>query len=224
MLVLKRQCLSKRRPQIPKYREKHNLAHQAELMSVTNRPFQNPDSLWLSLIDTTTSLWLSPMRQLFSWVTWHKWCNVTYRYVLQCHNVTVSQIAVSKSQNILNEGRCSIVRGVERKGSPSQNFWHRLQRRLDSHSLQKELVQIWCQRRSMAAISYLQMIPNLCNITGGDQGDRDKKGSFLTTRKSSNYSCPGFGEFSAACCTFEITRSSEMNVAFSITRSSRLIY
>ena len=201
-----------------------NLAHQAELMSVTNRSFQNPASLWLSLIDTTTSLWLSPMRQLFSWVTWHKWCNVTYRYVLQCHNVTVSQIAVSKSQNILNEGRCSIVRGVERKGSPSQNFWHRLQRRLDSHSLQTELVQIHFQWRSMAAISHLQMIPNLCNITGGDQGDQDKKGSLLTTRKNSNYSCPGFGEFSAACCTFEITRSSEMNVAFSITRSSRLIY
>ena len=153
-----------------------------------------------------------------------QWRNVKYRYVSQCHNVTVSQIAASKSQNILNEGRCSIVRGVERKGSPSQNFWHRLQRRLDSHSLQKELVQIWCQRRSMAAISYLQMIPNLCNITGGDQGDQDKKGSFLTTRKNSNYSCPGFGDFSAACCTFEITRSSEMNVAYSITRSSRLIY
>ena len=51
-----------------------------------------------------------------------QWRNVTYRYVLQFHNVTVSQIAVSKSQNILNEGRCSIVTGVERKGSPSQNF------------------------------------------------------------------------------------------------------
>ena len=142
-----------------------NLAHQAELMSVTNRSFQNPASLWLSLIDTTTSLWLSPMWQPLYWLTWHKWCNGAMSHTAMCHNVTVSQIAVSKSQNILNEGRCSIVRGVERKGSPSQNFWHRLQRRLDSHSLQKELVQIWCQRRSMAAILYLQMIPNLCNMT-----------------------------------------------------------
>ena len=76
-----------------------NLAHQAELMSVTNRSFQNPASLWLSLIDTTTSLWLSPMRQPLYWLTWHKWCkwrNVTYRYVSQCHGVTNRCVKISK--------------------------------------------------------------------------------------------------------------------------------
>ena len=74
-----------------------NLAHQAELMSVTNRSFQNPASLWLSLIHTTTSLWLSPMRQLLSWLTWHKWCTST-------HNGAMSQTAVSQCHGVTN--RC----------------------------------------------------------------------------------------------------------------------
>ena len=158
MLVLKRQCLSKRRPQIPK-------SSSSSWTNVCDKPLFSKSCFLviisdrhhhlLVVISHVAAIVLVDLTQVV------QWRNVT---MSKCHNVTVSQIAVSKSQNILNEGRCSIVRGVERKGSPSQNFWHRLQRRLDSHSLQKELVQIWCQRRSMAAISYLQMIPNLLPV------------------------------------------------------------
>ena len=172
MLVLKRQCLSKRRPQIPK-------SSSSSWTNVCDKPLFSKSCFLVIISDRHHHLLVIISHEaaivLVDLTQVVQWRNVTYRYVSQCHgvtmsrchNVTVSQIAVSKSQNILNEGRCSIVRGVERKGSPSQNFWHRLQRRLDSHSLQKELVQIWCQRRSMAAISHLQMIPNLCNMTGG---------------------------------------------------------
>ena len=183
MLVLKRQCLSKRRPQIPK-------SSSSSWTNVCDKPLFSKSCFLVIISDRhhpTTSLWLSPMRQPLYWLTWHKWCNGAMSHTAMCHNVTVSQIAVSKSQNILNEGRCSIVRGVERKGSPSQNFWHRLQRRLYSHSLQKELVQIWCQRRSMAAISYLQMIPNLCNMTGAPL---PKKVSMLWVGYRNQLKCP----------------------------------
>ena len=93
MLVLKRQCLSKRRPQIP-------ISSSSSWTNVCDKPLFSKSCFLviisdrhhhlLVVISHVAAIVLVDLTQVV------QWRNVTYRYVSQCHGVTNRCVKISK--------------------------------------------------------------------------------------------------------------------------------